>query len=100
MLRTDGSHWKISRIAGIVVFLVSIPYSKRTDTRKLVMVIPIRDVNFSPLFSLAYDRGWRVRTDWKQYQLLKQYVLTSFSLLLGPHKYQQSLLVDVATARW
>jgi hypothetical protein len=21
---------------------------------------------------LAYDRGWRVRTDWKQYQLLKQ----------------------------
>ena len=22
--------------------------------------------------SLAYDRGWRVRTDWKQYQLLKQ----------------------------
>lgn len=27
-----------------------------------------------PVFSLAYDRGWRVRTDWKQYQLLKQYV--------------------------
>lgn len=29
----------------------------------------------SPLMfyvSLAYDRGWRVRTDWKQYQLLKQ----------------------------
>ena len=25
-------------------------------------------------FSLAYDRGWRVRTDWKQYQLLKQWV--------------------------
>lgn len=25
-------------------------------------------------YSLAYDRGWRVRTDWKQYQLLKQYV--------------------------
>lgn len=24
------------------------------------------------LYSLAYDRGWRVRTDWKQYQLLKQ----------------------------
>jgi hypothetical protein len=24
------------------------------------------------LSSLAYDRGWRVRTDWKQYQLLKQ----------------------------
>lgn len=24
--------------------------------------------------TLAYDRGWRVRTDWKQYQLLKQYV--------------------------
>jgi len=22
--------------------------------------------------TLAYDRGWRVRTDWKQYQLLKQ----------------------------
>ena len=25
--------------------------------------------------TLAYDRGWRVRTDWKQYQLLKQSVL-------------------------
>lgn len=25
-----------------------------------------------PFISLAYDRGWRVRTDWKQYQLLKQ----------------------------
>ncbi|KAJ7059822.1 U5-snRNA binding site 2 of PrP8-domain-containing protein [Mycena amicta] len=24
--------------------------------------------------TLAYDRGWRVRTDWKQYQLLKQCV--------------------------
>ncbi|KIJ29669.1 hypothetical protein M422DRAFT_36884, partial [Sphaerobolus stellatus SS14] len=23
--------------------------------------------------TLAYDRGWRVRTDWKQYQLLKQH---------------------------
>jgi pre-mRNA-processing factor 8 len=22
--------------------------------------------------TLAYDKGWRVRTDWKQYQLLKQ----------------------------
>jgi pre-mRNA-processing factor 8 len=22
--------------------------------------------------TLAYDRGWCVRTDWKQYQLLKQ----------------------------
>jgi pre-mRNA-processing factor 8 len=26
--------------------------------------------------SLAYDRGWRVRTDWKQYQLLKQWVFS------------------------
>lgn len=25
--------------------------------------------------TLAYDRGWRVRTDWKQYQLLKQCVI-------------------------
>ena len=28
--------------------------------------------------TLAYDRGWRVRTDWKQYQLLKQWVLCVF----------------------
>jgi pre-mRNA-processing factor 8 len=39
------------------------------------------------LFSLAYDRGWRVRTDWKQYQLLKQCVTTPsplrFPLMIG-----------------
>ena len=31
--------------------------------------------------TLAYDRGWRVRTDWKQYQLLKQYVSASLAPL-------------------
>ena len=37
--------------------------------------------------TLAYDRGWRVRTDWKQYQLLKQYVqpLISFHSFYSPH---------------
>ena len=30
------------------------------------------DLSFCSPFRLAYDRGWRVRTDWKQYQLLKQ----------------------------
>ena len=33
------------------------------------------------LLRLAYDRGWRVRTDWKQYQLLKQYVLSIRSIV-------------------
>jgi len=41
---------------------------------------------FICFFSLAYDRGWRVRTDWKQYQLLKQYVsclnICSFNLFI------------------
>jgi len=31
----------------------------------LVMLMPCQ-------FRLAYDHGWRVCTDWKQYQLLKQ----------------------------
>ena len=30
------------------------------------------------LLSLTYDRGWCVRTDWKQYQPLKQWVCFSF----------------------
>lgn len=33
--------------------------------------------------TLAYDRGWRVRTDWKQYQLLKQYVSHHVSAVLA-----------------
>lgn len=53
----------------------------------------------SVFFRLAYDRGWRVRTDWKQYQLLKQCVFSPHSaisvFIYSPS--QQSILVDIAT---
>jgi len=73
MLRIVALLWKTWRTAGIVVSLELILFSKKTDIRKHFYIAYYSRAN--PIaFRLAYDRGWRVRTDWKQYQLLKQYV--------------------------
>ena len=71
MLKIGASPLKISKTAGTEASLESILCSKRTDIRKYSILF-FCDSNKGTLSSLAYDRGWRVRTDWKQYQLLKQ----------------------------
>jgi hypothetical protein len=72
MLKIGASPLKISKTVGTEVFLESILCVKRTDIRKYPIYLFIFATLTKRLSSLAYDRGWRMRTDWKQYQLLKQ----------------------------
>ena len=54
--------------------------------------------------TLAYDKGWRVRVEFKAYQLPKHKCVPSFAILFPSHPHSlvlalQSLLVDVSEAR-
>ena len=71
MLKIGASPLKISKTVGTEVSLELILCSRRTDIRKYP-ILDFYNPRLETLSSLAYDRGWRVRTDWKQYQLLKQ----------------------------
>ncbi len=54
--------------------------------------------------TLAYDKGWRVRTDFKQYQVMEGRgregwrINSSFFLSLGSEA--ESILVDTSETRW
>ncbi|KAH6911378.1 pre-mRNA-processing-splicing factor [Coprinopsis sp. MPI-PUGE-AT-0042] len=44
---------------------------KRKEANAQNRRLTLEDLETKDRHTLAYDRGWRVRTDWKQYQLLK-----------------------------
>jgi len=103
--RTVVSLWRISRTVGIVESLASTPSSRRTGQSLLVVVVAeqLSSRLFTRRHTLAYDKGWRNRVEWKQYQLLKVRS-RSFCFVVGRSLTStrgavQPLLVDFAEAR-
>jgi hypothetical protein len=103
--RTVVSHSRISRTVGIAESLASTPSSRRTGQSLLVVVVAeqLSSRLFTRRHTLAYDKGWRNRVEWKQYQLLKVRS-RSFCFVVGRSLTStrgavQPLLVDLAEAR-